>query len=94
MIPPVAVGSAALALLLDVSDFAARCDLAVTADDAPAGESGEPKQPDQTHRTLTIYMSKLRTADLDRARIGRSEKFERIVRVTIAIAVENRTRRH
>jgi hypothetical protein len=45
--------AAAFALLLDIRDFAAGRELAIPADDAATGESGEAKKSNETHRTLT-----------------------------------------
>src|SRR5262245_29616597 len=47
------VTAAGFAFLLDIRDFAAGRELAVPADNAAAGESGEAKKPNETHKTLT-----------------------------------------
>jgi hypothetical protein len=47
------VTAAGFTFLLDVRDFAARRELTIAPDDAPAGESGEAKKSNQTHKTLT-----------------------------------------
>ena len=52
MIPAVALAAADFAFFLDVRYFAARRHLAVPADDAAAGESGEAKKPNETHDAL------------------------------------------
>ena len=43
------VGFAGAALLLDIGDLAARRQLTITTDDAPAGERPKPEEPHQTH---------------------------------------------
>jgi hypothetical protein len=46
------VTAAGFAFLLNVSDFATRRELTIASDDASAGESGEAKKPNETHKTL------------------------------------------
>jgi hypothetical protein len=46
------VTAAGFPFLLDVSDFATRRELTIASDDASAGESGEAKKPNETHKTL------------------------------------------
>jgi hypothetical protein len=46
------VTAAGFAFLLDVSNFATRRELTIASDDASAGESGEAKKPNETHKTL------------------------------------------
>ena len=59
MISPMPVSAARLAFLFHVSDFTARCHLAVLADHAPAGESSEAEKPNETHHVfLSIRLSK------------------------------------
>jgi hypothetical protein len=52
VVPAMTVTAAGFAFLLDVSDFAARRELTIASDDAPAGESGEAKKSNETHKTL------------------------------------------
>src|SRR5262249_6908713 len=52
VVPTMTVAAARLAFLLDIRDFAAGRELAIASDDAPAGESGEPKKSNETHKTL------------------------------------------
>jgi hypothetical protein len=52
VVPTMTVTAAGFAFLLDVSDFATRRELTIASDDAPAGESGEAKKPNETHKTL------------------------------------------
>jgi hypothetical protein len=52
VVPTMTVTAAGFAFLLDVSNFAARRELTVASYDAAAGESGEAKKPNETHKTL------------------------------------------
>ena len=52
VVPTMTVTAAGFAFLLDVSNFATRRELTIASDDAPAGESGEAKKPNETHKTL------------------------------------------
>jgi hypothetical protein len=52
VIPTVTVTAAGFPFLLDVSNFATRRELTIASDDASAGESGEAKKPNETHKTL------------------------------------------
>src|SRR5215831_3000790 len=52
VISTMTVTAAGFALLLDIRDLAARRELAIASNDAPAGESGEAKKPNETHKTL------------------------------------------
>src|SRR5262245_37429301 len=47
------VTAASFAFLLDVRNLAACRELAIMADNASTGESGETKKSNQTHKTLT-----------------------------------------
>ena len=47
------VTAAGFAFLLDIRNLAAGRELAIAADDASAGESGEAKKSNETHKTLT-----------------------------------------
>jgi len=52
VVPTMTVTAAGFAFLLDVSNFATRRELTIASDDAPAGESGEAKKSNETHKTL------------------------------------------
>ena len=54
MVAPVSVTAAGLSLFFDVPDFAAGGHLAILADHAPAGESGEAEKPNETHHTSLL----------------------------------------
>ena len=43
---------AALSFFFDVGQFAARGELAIPADDTPAGECPKPQEPHQTHGSI------------------------------------------
>jgi hypothetical protein len=51
VVAPVPVTAAGLALLFDVSYFAACCYFAIAADNAAASESREAEKSDETHST-------------------------------------------
>ena len=50
VVPSMTVGGARLAFFLNVRNFAARCDFAITADDAAARESRKTEKSNETHR--------------------------------------------
>ncbi len=54
VVAPVCVGRAGLAFLFHIRDFTAGRYLPIATDNAPAGERGEPEQPDETHNALAI----------------------------------------
>jgi hypothetical protein len=58
VIAPVAMTPAALTFFFHVGDFSTRRDLAVLADDASAGESGEAKKPNETAHAILRHVPK------------------------------------
>jgi hypothetical protein len=52
-----AVTAAGFALFLDVADFAAGRHFAVAANDAAAGECGEPEKPNKAHDVSILSVS-------------------------------------
>jgi hypothetical protein len=52
VVAPVSVTAAGLSLFFNVPDFAAGRYLAILADHASAGESGEAEKPNETHHTF------------------------------------------
>src|SRR5580765_254752 len=53
VVPAMTVTAAGFTLLLDVRELAACRELAIAANDAPAGESSEAEKSNETHKTLT-----------------------------------------
>ena len=53
VVASMAVTPAGFAFLLDIRDFPAGRELAIPADDAATGESGEAQKTNETHKTLT-----------------------------------------
>jgi hypothetical protein len=55
VIPPVRVGTAGLALFLDVGDLAVGREFPIPSNDAPARQGGEAKQSHETHSALLMW---------------------------------------
>jgi hypothetical protein len=68
VVPTMTVTAAGFAFLLDVRDFATGRDLAIASNDAPAGESGEAKKSNETHKTLKRISIIARTGSKFRTR--------------------------